>query len=150
MSKSILKIVAFSCLAAGRLAAEPASYVTPQDALDAMMGALAAGGKSATLAVFGKGSEDFILDGDPAEDAANRKALLALYAEGYRMVPQEDGSLVLALGSEGWPFPIPLAKSGSSWSFDIETGRQEVQDREIGLNELEVVDLLHAYVLVQN
>ncbi|AXI44742.1 DUF2950 domain-containing protein [Sulfitobacter sp. SK012] len=149
MRKSILKIAALSFFLAGPLAAEPASYATPQDALDAMMDALKAGNKEAVLTVFGAESEDFISDGDPAEDASNRQELLTLYSEGYRMAPQADGSLVLALGAEGWPFPIPLAKTGDSWAFDIDAGRDEVLHREIGVNELDVIELLEAYVDIQ-
>ena len=65
------------------------------------------------------------------------------------MVPQEDGSLVLALGVNGWPFPIPIERTGNVWAFDVVAGQEEVLDREIGLNELEIIDLLEAYVDVQ-
>lgn len=149
MNKSILKILALSFLLTGELSAEPATYGSPQDALEAMMNALKAADRNAVLTVFGKEAEDFLSDGDPVEDAANRQALLKLYSEGYRMEPQKDGSVVLALGAEGWPFPIPIEKSGNTWSFDIETGRQEVLNREIGLNELEIIDLFSAYVDIQ-
>jgi hypothetical protein len=149
MTRLTLKIAAVSVLLASQAAADPATYATPQAALEAMMSALTDADRAALLTVFGTEAEDFLSDGDPAEDATNRQTLLELYREGYRMEPQEDGSVVLALGAEGWPFPIPLAKSGETWAFDIETGREEVLLREIGHNELDVVDLLDAYVDIQ-
>jgi hypothetical protein len=85
------------------------------------------------------------------EDQLNRLTLLGLYSEGYRFEPQEDGSVMIALGEEGWLFPVPLARDDSgAWSFDNEAGRDEVRLREIGANELEIIELLDAYVEVQS
>ncbi len=148
MSRTIIPALALCALTAAPLGADPALFATPQDALDAMVGALEQG-DGALLDVFGKEAEDVISDGDVDEDAAHRAGLLALYHEGYRMVPQEDGAVVLAFGADGWPFPIPLVKGDSGWLFDIDAGRTEARAREIGANELDVIDLLDAYVDVQ-
>ncbi|MDW3221720.1 MAG: DUF2950 family protein [Paracoccaceae bacterium] len=148
MQKFSFKSFVLTCCLATGLSAEPMQFATPQEALETMMTALKEG-DGAALKVFGEASRDFLSDGDPAEDAANRQALLELYREGYRLVPQEDGAVLIALGVDGWPFPIPVARTGDTWAFDIETGRAEVEAREIGLNELDVVELLRAYVDVQ-
>lgn len=149
MKKSIAAGLALTCLVSAPLAAEPAKYVSAQDAVEAMMAALVAGDRDAVLTVFGPEAQDFMSTGDPREDRQNSLSILEMYSEGFRMVPQEDGSLVLALGINGWPFPIPIERTGDAWAFDIETGREEVLNREIGLNELEIIDLLEAYVDVQ-
>jgi hypothetical protein len=140
------------CLSvAGAATAQPASFATPQDALEAMMSALRASDRGAVLDVFGAEAEDYLSEGDPVEDQLNRLALLGLYAEGYRFEPQEDGSVMIALGEEGWLFPVPVARTESgAWSFDNEAGREEVRLREIGSNELEIIELLEAYVAIQN
>jgi hypothetical protein len=140
---------ALTCLLSGPLAADPATFATPQDAVEAFIASLSSQDKDAVLTVFGAESEDFLSTGDPVEDRLNAHTILAMYSEGFRMVPQENGSLVLALGEGGWPFPVPIARDGDAWTFDIVAGRQEVKDREIGLNELEVLDLMDAYVDVQ-
>ena len=148
------KIVATAVVAsliAGSVFAEPARYATPQSALDALMNGLRAADKSAVVEVFGEEAEDYLSDGDPVEDQLNRLTLLGLYQEGYRFEPQEDGSVMIALGAEGWLFPVPVAKvEEGQWSFDNEAGREEVRLREIGRNELEVIELLQAYVEVQS
>mgnify|MGYP000252058341 CR=1 FL=1 len=148
------KIVATAVVAsliAGSVFAEPARYATPQSALDALMNGLRAADKSAVVEVFGEAAEDYLSDGDPVEDQLNRLTLLGLYQEGYRFEPQEDGSVMIALGAEGWLFPVPVAKvEEGQWSFDNEAGREEVRLREIGRNELEVIELLQAYVEVQS
>lgn len=149
MTRSILAGLALTCLGAGPLAADPASFATPFDALAGLVSALETGDRAAVLAVFGPANEDLISTGDKGKDAQNRGALLQLYRDGYRMEPQEDGSMVIAFGTDGWPFPVPLMRGADGWSFDAEAGRLEVADRAIGLNEIGVIDLLGAYVDVQ-
>ena len=128
--------------------AEPASFTTPQDALEAFIAALEAEDRAAILSVFGEDAEEVLYDEDPGENEANRAAVLELYAEGYRFQPDGDG-VTLILGAESWPFPVPLAKSGEGWQFDMVAGEAEIEAREIGLNELDVVDMLEAYVDLQ-
>ena len=53
------------------------------------------------------------------------------------------------IGDEQWPFPIPLVKVGGGWEFDTDAGRDEILSRRIGRNELQVIDLCRAYVLMQ-
>jgi len=131
------------------LAAEtPAPYATPQDALEAMMSALTATDQDAILAVFGTNAQDLLTSGNPDRDGENREKLLGLLAEGYRFQLADDHVVVL-LGADGWPFPIPLARSDGSWAFDLEAGRDEVHFRRIGLNELEAIEMMQAYVGIQ-
>ena len=137
------------CLAAAPALADPADYASPQEALDAMVAALEAHDRSAMQTVFGPEAEDLLSSGDPAEDQRRREALLAAYGEGYRFAPRAEGGVEILLGADGWPFPIPLVRDGAAWQFDIAAGREEVADREIGLNELDVIDLMQAYVDLQ-
>lgn len=146
--RTFLCAAAIGFAATGALA-NPKVYATPQDALDSMMAALANADRAAVLTVFGPQSADLLSTGNEAEDAANRETVLGLYREGYRFVPEDDGSLTLMLGAEAWPFPIPLARGNGGWSFDVVAGEAEIVAREIGRNELGVIDLMHAYVDVQ-
>ncbi len=125
--------------------AEPATYDTAQDAFEAAVAAIAGSDRDAILTVFGPEAEDLIYSGDEREDRVNKLALTILYREGFRLIPNEDDSITVALGLEDWPFPIPIVRSDSGWQFDIEAGREEIDAREIGANELDVIDLLDAY-----
>lgn len=151
MKRTLITTCAVLGLWAGSAAAEPAKYATPYDAMEAMIAGLQADDRSALMTVFGEEAADYLADEDPIENRVNRLALLALYNEGYRLVPEEDGSVSIALGAESWPFPVPIAKTGDGmWSFDNEAGREEVTAREIGRNELDVIELLGAYVTIQS
>ncbi len=127
----------------------PASFATPQAALEAFAAALSDGDGKALLEIFGADAEDLLSTGNPERDAENRAEVLDLYLGGYRFVPDGDGKIVLSLGTDDWPFPIPLVRDGGEWSFDTEEGRDEVLYRRIGLNELDVIDMLAAYVDIQ-
>ncbi len=127
----------------------PALYATPQAALDAMILALQEGDQTAILKVFGADAEDLLSTGNPRRDKENRSEILSLFAEGYRFQPDTNDGVVLRLGADGWPFPIPLERAETSWQFDIDAGRDEVLFRRIGLNELEVIDFMEVYVDIQ-
>ncbi|PYQ66126.1 MAG: hypothetical protein DMF53_04050 [Acidobacteria bacterium] len=47
--------------------------------------------------------------------------------------------LILAVGNDPWPLPIPLVKAGSGWAFDTAAGIEEVINRRIGRNELSAI-----------
>ncbi|HYQ52864.1 MAG TPA: DUF2950 domain-containing protein, partial [Pseudomonas sp.] len=56
-----------------------------------------------------------------------------------------DRQAVLAVGSEHWTLPIPLARSASGWRFDLKAGSAEIRARRIGRDELAAVQSLLAY-----
>lgn len=122
-------------------------YPTPQAALEALVAALETGDVDAAIAAMDPTAGDLV-QADPAETAATIADLLGLYRAGYRFVPADAG-VTIALGADGWPFPVPLANGPQGWSFDADAGRQEIRDREIGGNELEVIDILRQYLVIQ-
>jgi hypothetical protein len=55
----------------------------------------------------------------------------------------------LLLGTQAWPFPIPLVREGGSWRFATERGAEEIQNRRIGRNERSAIAVLRAYAAAQ-
>ncbi len=53
-----------------------------------------------------------------------------------------DGSRVLHIGADNYPYPIPLVGSGDRWHFDAAAGEREVAVRRIGANELLAIDAI--------
>ncbi len=147
MRGSVFSLVLLAT-AAGPALSDGARFDTPQTALDAFINALKANDQSELIKVFGPEAEDLIGTGDPVEDRERRQEVLGMYAEGYRFQPDEDG-VALLLGEDAWPFPIPILRAEDGWRFDLQAGIDELSAREIGLNELEVIDLLEAYVDLQ-
>jgi hypothetical protein len=56
---------------------------------------------------------------------------------------------VLYTGRDQYPFPAEIVATAAGWSFDAEQAREEIELRRIGLNELDVIELLGGYVRAQ-
>jgi hypothetical protein len=57
--------------------------------------------------------------------------------------------MTLEVGDNGWPFPIPVVKMTDGWRFDTAAGRDEILNRRIGRNELDVLRVMRAYLEAQ-
>ena len=51
-------------------------------------------------------------------------------------------AMVLQIGTDEWPFPIPLVEREGRWHFDTDAGEQEILDRRIGRNELSTMQVV--------
>jgi hypothetical protein len=124
-------------------------YATPQAALEALFGAITAGNPAGAAAAIGPSATDLVDADDPVATSTPLADLSAAYLDGYRFVPAGAGALAIELGADGWPFPVPLLRNGDGWSFDAEAARAEILARRIGGNELDVIDVMDAYVDIQ-
>ena len=125
------------------------SFATPEEAVRALTSAAGASTIDELRGIFGADSQELIDSSDAATARANREVFTVAMAEGWRLVDQGAGRKTLVIGNEGWPFPVPLVKTGSRWRFDTAAGKEEVLARRIGRNELAVVGICHAYVKAQ-
>ena len=56
---------------------------------------------------------------------------------------------MLEVGTNFWPFPVPIVKKDGRWFFDTEAGKEEILNRRIGKNELATLQVVRAYVEAQ-
>jgi hypothetical protein len=115
-------------------------FASPDDAGNALQAAAKSGDQNALLAIFGPDSKELIVSGDPVQD----KNTATLFVKGYGMMHRwrkmPDGSQILLVGPDNFPFPIPLRKNdGGQWFFDTAAGKEEVLNRRIGRNELAII-----------
>ena len=82
-----------------------------------------------------QGRKEVTSSSDDVEDKLEREQFSRKYQEMHRLVQEPDGSTLLYIGAENWPFPIPLVSKNGAWHFDSETGTQEIKFRRIGENE---------------
>ena len=136
-------------LATGAALAEPATYPSPQQAIDSFVVALTARDRAALLTVFGPESDDLIASGDDVGDEQARKEFLSAYATRAEIVDLSEDRKELQVGRTRWPFPVTLVSVDGGWRFDPEEAREEILDRRIGENELDVIALLRRAVEVQ-
>lgn len=129
--------------------AEPNAYSSPEAAVDAVIAALEAQDREALLAVFGAENEDVIFTGEEPRDREIWTEFLGDYRALHRVAVEEEGSAILSIGTDQWPFPAPIIAGDNGWIFDAAAAREEVLDRRIGENELDVIALLGGYVRAQ-
>lgn len=129
---------------------EMSGYSTPDDAANALITAAKAGDQVALLTIFGPESKDLLYSGDPVQDKNAVTSFVSRYDVMHRWRKTEDGSQVLVVGADNFPFPIPLKKnSDGRWFFDTAAGKEEILNRRVGRNELAVIGLCGAVVDAQ-
>ncbi len=134
---------------AGAAAPAPRHFATPEEAARALIDTVKANDLARLVALFGPQGQELIDTSDPATGRRNRDVFAAAVTEGWKLGDIGPGRKELILGNEAWPFPVPLVKGPSGWSFDAEAGREEILNRRVGRNELAVIQVLHSYVAAQ-
>jgi hypothetical protein len=139
-------------LGAGPYAAEPGkqkAYATPEEAAQELAAAAKADDVPALLSVLGSSAASVVVSGDPVADRATFERFATAYEEAKRIDKQGDARATLSVGKDEWPLPFPLVKTDAGWQFDAKQGRDEVLTRRIGSNELQVIQVMEAYVDAQ-
>jgi hypothetical protein len=124
-------------------ASAPRTFPSASDASEALFQAARTGDRDALRAILDGGS-DLASCGDESRDGSEREQFVEKYQEMHRLVREPDGTTVLYVGAENWPFPIPLVSSSSRWHFDAEAGRREVMFRRIGTDEATAIEVCRA------
>ena len=126
------------------------TFATPDDAGNALLAVAKAGDQTAIPTIFGPGSEQVILSGDSVEDKNGATSFVTRYGEMHRWRKLADGSQLLLVGADNYPFPIPLRKNaGGQWYFDTAAGKEELLNRRVGRNELALIDACRALANAQ-
>lgn len=132
-------------LAAGSGVVAQETFSTPAEAANALQQAAKADDEDALSAILGPDAKAILSSGDPAEDKAALQAFTRKYDRMNRLVAMTDGSQMLNIGADNYPFPIPIAQNASSkWYFDTKAGANEILARRIGANELLAIDAVSA------
>jgi hypothetical protein len=130
-------------------AASPSKlFSTPEDALKGLVEAVKKHDHAALDQIFGPSSKD-LLSGDAVQDAAESEEFSKHVAEKTSLVKENDSKVIISIGNENWPFPIPLVKTNGQWFFDTEAGREEILNRRIGEDELTAIMVCRTYVKAQ-
>jgi Protein of unknown function (DUF2950) len=124
---------------------EQTTYATPEEAGKALESAARANNEAALAQILGSDSKVILSSGDPEEDKAALGSFVAKYDRMNRWVTLTDGSRILYIGADNYPYPIPLMQNASSrWYFDTVAGKDEILARRIGQNELLAMDAVYA------
>lgn len=128
--------------------AKPRVFATPEDGAKALLDATQSGNPASLREVFGAGGDE-ILSGDKVQEASEIATFSKAIAKMCNLSKVGDDKVVLNVGSENWPFPIPLVKKDGQWQFDVAVGKDEILNRRIGEDEINTISVMRNYVNAQ-
>jgi len=126
-------------------AAKQSQFQSPEEAVDALMAAVKGGDTKALSAILGPRSRDLVSSGDAVADRTALQRFAADYDRSHRL-EAGGGKVILYVGSDDFPLPIPIVPDGPVWRFDTDAGREELLARRIGRNELNAIQVCLAFV----
>ncbi len=132
-------------------ATEPAqmAFGTPEAAADALRTTLKNDDDNALVALFGQEYADKLLMKDKAAAREGRERVYKAMEEGLSLRQDTADRVVLLIGKNDWPFPIPLVKSGAAWRFHTAAGLDEILTQRIGQDELNAIRVCREYLVAQ-
>jgi hypothetical protein len=124
------------------------TFSSAEEASHALYLAVQSDDEKAVAGILGAGKE-LVSSDDEIEDRLDRERFTQKYQEMHRLLREPDGTTILYIGAENWPFPIPLVSEQGAWRFDAKAGMQEVLFRRIGENELSTIQACHALIAAE-
>lgn len=117
-----------------------ATFASAEEAGQALFLAVRSQDEAALTDILQSGNSPGSVD-DQIQDRLDRERFVQKYQEMHRLARDAGGGLVLYIGAENWPFPIPLVSRHGAWRFDSDTGVAEIRYRRIGENEVTAIAL---------
>ena len=130
------------------------TFNTPEEGRDALLKA-ATVSLDAVRDLLGAGADQILQTGDPVQDKIALDNFNARANQKTELEPDERNTdrVILLIGNEEWPFPIPLVRNrqtwNKNWQFDIKAGAEEIRNRIVGANELDTIQVCEGYVEAQ-
>jgi len=149
--RSVLTVVTAMALGCAALAggARQHEFASAEQAVEALIDATRNDQAASLIAILGPDGNRLIHSGDPTADREGRERFLTAYDQAHHLEYDGTRQAVLLVGAEDWPLPIPLVHGRDGWRFDTRAGEQQIIDRRVGRNELNVIQVCRAYVEAQ-
>ena len=113
MRATILVVIA-SVVALSACARKPQEFDTPEAASLALVEAAKSDGNGALLKLLGKDSKPLVDSGDAVADKNARERFVELYAAANSLDKSVPDSIVVEVGEDKWPFPVPIVPEAAS------------------------------------
>ena len=125
------------------------SFGTPEAAAETLVTAFKNNDDNTLVALFGAEYAGRLLAKDKVAARADRERLYQ--AAQQKLILRKDTAdrVILLFGPDAWPFPISLVRSGADWRFHTAEGLEEIVNRRVGANELNVIAACRAYLWAQ-
>jgi hypothetical protein len=127
------------------------TFDSPQAAAQALIDAASKNDTAQMSKIFGPNGKQFLSSGDARKDQAERDEFCQLAKGKFQLQPSTLNAnvMILTVGDEDWPFPVPIVRTNGKWRFDSAEGRIEMRARKIGANELDAIEICAGYMEAQ-
>jgi hypothetical protein len=128
------------------------TFDTPEAAAQALIDAAAANNVAELDAIFGMQGKTILTSGDPTRDKAERDEFVSI-ARTKNVLERDSmdpNRMILSIGNDDWPFPVPIVKKDGKWRFDSSMGMQSMRARRIGANELDAIEICAGFVSAEH
>ena len=136
----------------GIRAAEPEGlgkrFATPEEAVASLRAATASADTNALRLILGPAAGD-LQNPDRIQATNELRSFSSALAQTNHLLHVSDTRVILELGDDLWPFPVPIVKKEGGWYFDTAAGTDELLNRRIGTNELGTIEVMRSYVDAQ-
>jgi hypothetical protein len=108
-----LAILIASCTRSFAQKAQQQTFPSPEAATNALFLAVQSANEQVVVRILG-GNKELVSSGDEAEDKLDRRQFVQKYEQMQRLVRASDGTTLLYIGAENWPFPLPLVSRANA------------------------------------
>ena len=129
-------------------ASDQLRFDTPEDAMKALLEATKAKDRPQMRKIFGVEPGE-LASGDEVQDQADLDQFAKHLAAAAKLVKEGDDRVILQVGPEAYPFPVPLVRKDGKWYFDTPAGKEEILNRRIGENEIKAMAVCRGYAAAQ-
>ena len=121
-------------LSPARAAQGPKVFATPEDAAQALVEACERHDTAALTDILGPAATELINSGDPVQDKARLDRFVRRAKDGLHVEPDpfHVGRLVMNVGKDSWPAPVPIVKTAGGYRFDVDAAKSEILARRVG------------------
>jgi hypothetical protein len=138
------------CGCAGTGVSRPsATFPNPEAAMLALADVIGTHDEARIDALFGDGGIELLESGDEVADREDAMNVKLKIREKLAFEDQDATTKIAVIGNEAWPLPIPLVLEDGAWFFDVQAGKEEIENRRVGRNELSTLRSMHEYVDAQ-
>jgi len=133
------------------LAQAQKAFDTPEAAAQALIVAASNNDTTQLAEIFGPQGKSLLTSGNPAQDKAEREQFASIAKTKHELQKDMMNSdrMILSIGSEDWPYPVPLVRTNGKWMFDSSMGEMSMKARRIGANELDAIEVCSGFVGTQ-
>jgi Protein of unknown function (DUF2950) len=142
LSALLLACLFFPRFASAEGTATQQVFPSPDAAVSALVAADKADDMKTLSSILGPDADQVLSSGDSVADKNAREDFARRYQEMHRLAYDDEGRVILYVGANNWPVPIPLVKKNGGWVFDTAGGKDELLYRRIGRNELFTIKVL--------